>query len=275
MRIILTTLAVGLAAGLVLAACGDDDAGGGGSTSGKLQVVASFYPLAEAARQVGGDRVEVTDLTPPGVEPHDVELSTRQVDRIENADVVLVLGGGFQPGVTRAARRATGRAVTVDAPSDDPHIWLDPQRMEAIVDQVAAAIPGADPGPFKAAIARLDVAFKDGLAQCQRRVIVTAHEAFGYLAARYGLTQEAIAGISPQAEPDPRKLASLADLIRRTGTTTVFTEELVSPKVARALAREAGVKTDVLDPLESGGPGDYTRVMGKNLERLRAALACR
>jgi zinc transport system substrate-binding protein len=274
-RIILITAVVGVAAAVAAAgaACGSRAQGGSGDA--KLHVVAGFYPLAEAARQVGGDKVDVADLTPPGVEPHDLELSTRQVDRIESADVVLLLGGGFQPAVTRAARRAKGKVVTIDAPSDDPHIWLDPARMASIVDHVADAIPGSDRGPFKAAIADLDTAYGEGLAQCDRRVIVTAHAAFGHLAHRYKLTQEAMAGISPEVEPDPRRLAELTDVIRRTGTTTVFTEELVSPKVAKALAREAGVGTAVLDPMESGKPGDYTRVMGQNLDRLRQALACR
>jgi zinc transport system substrate-binding protein len=274
-RIILITAVAAITAAVAVATAACGSGREGGTDPAKLQVVAGFYPLAEAARQVGGDKVEVADLTPPGVEPHDLELSTRQVDRIESADVVLLLGGGFQPAVARAARRARGKVVTIDAPSDDPHIWLDPARMASIVDRVADAIPGSDRGPFKTAIADLDTAYQRGLAQCDRRVIVTAHAAFGHLANRYKLTQEPIAGISPEAEPDPRKLAELADVIRRTGTTTVFTEELVSPKVAKALAREAGVGTDVLDPMESGGPGDYTRVMGQNLERLRKALACR
>lgn len=241
---------------------------------GRFSVVAAFFPLAEAARQVGGDRVRVTDLTPPGVEPHDLELTTRQVDRIEDADVVLLLGGGFQPAVARAAKRAKGKVVTVDAPHDDPHVWLDPVRMQAIVTQVAAAIPGAFAARFEADLAALDAEYRTGLAACARRTIVTAHEAFGHLARRYGLTQVAIAGVSPEAEPDPKRLAALTDLVRRMGTTTVFTETLVSPKVGRALAREAGVRTDVLDPLESGRPGTFVPTMRANLGRLRAALAC-
>lgn len=223
---------------------------------------------------MGGDKVTVTDLTPPGVEPHDLELSSKQVDKIQDADVVLLLGGGFQPAVVRAARRAHGKVVTIEAPSDDPHVWLDPVRMQEIVTQVAAAIPGADAQGFIALLSNLDADFKAGLANCTRHEIVTAHEAFAYLAERYGLQQAALAGLSPEVEPNPQRLAELADLVRRTGTTTIFTEELVSPKVAEALAREAGVKTDVLNPLESGKPGTFVSAMRENLKRLRAALGC-
>jgi zinc transport system substrate-binding protein len=152
--------------------------------------------------------------------------------------------------------------------------------MQGIVDQVAAAlkdVPGSveRAAAFKQELAALDVQFRAGLAECERTTLVTAHEAFGWLAKRYGLTQEAIAGFSPDAEPDPRKLAELADLVKRTGTTTVFTESLVSPKVAEALARETGARTDVLDPMESGAPGAYVAVMQANLQRIRAALSCR
>ncbi|HEV7885935.1 MAG TPA: zinc ABC transporter substrate-binding protein [Acidimicrobiales bacterium] len=247
---------------------------------GKRNVVAAFYPLAEAARRVGGDAVRVVDLTPPNVEPHDLEPTSKQVDRIEAADVVVEMGNSFQPAVSRAAERAEGRAVRIEFPANDPHIWLDPVRMQGIVDQVAAAlkdVPGSveRAAAFKQELAALDVQFRAGLAECERTTLVTAHEAFGWLAKRYGLTQEAIAGFSPDAEPDPRKLAELADLVKRTGTTTVFTESLVSPKVAEALARETGARTDVLDPMESGAPGAYVAVMQANLQRIRAALSCR
>jgi zinc transport system substrate-binding protein len=257
---------------LILGACAPKPSTG--NAAGGLNVVASFYPLAEAARQAGGPNVHVTDLTPPGVEPHDLELTSKQVDRVQDADVVLLLDGDFQPAVARAARRSKGKVVRIPVPADDPHIWLDPVQMKGVVQQVAQALKG-DPTTFTAALDRLDAAYGAGLADCQRRVLVTAHQAFGHLARRYGLTQEAITGISPEAEPDPRRLAALADLVKRTGTTTIFTEELVSPKVAEALAREAGVKTDVLNPLESGRPGDAVPVMEDNLRRMRAALGCR
>jgi len=110
---------------------------------------------------------------------------------------------------------------------------------------------------------------------------VTAHEAFGRLARRYGLRQQGAAGISPDAEPDAKRIAQLVDLVKRNGVTTVFTEELVSPRIAQTLAREAGVHTETLNPLEGltdrelRQGDDYVTVMDSNLAKLRQALGCR
>ena len=274
-----------------------------------MSVVASFYPVYEAARRVGGERTQVTNLTPAGTEPHDLELSPKQVDQILDATVVLYMGHGFQPAVEDIAKsRHSG--VTVDVLSalaaqrklrglpsgaeergTDPHVWLDPVLMAGVVDEVRKALDRSDPAGvatyqrnaehYRSEIEALDRRFRDGLRECARRVIVTSHAAFGYLAARYGLVQEAIAGLSPEAEPDPKRLAELADLVRREGVTTIFTEELVSPRVADTLAREAGVRTAVLNPLEGltsqeiARGEDYVSVMDKNLATLRAALGCR
>ncbi len=284
-------------------ACGDPG-DRGQPVDGRRQVVAGFYPLLEAARRVGADRVGVTNLTPAGSEPHDLELSSRQIDRIEDAAVVLFLGRGFQPGLEKAAGRAQGKAVDVlagvrnllPAPSGDddlevdPHVWLDPTLFKAIVGEVASALSEADPqnrttyeanaASYTRELDDLDVAFAQGLARCDRKVIVTSHAAFGYLARRYGLTQEPIAGLEPESEPSPRRLAELASRVRADGTTTIFYETLVSPEVAESLAREAGLRTAVLDPLEGLSDDDarngktYVSVMRDNLATLRQALGC-
>jgi zinc transport system substrate-binding protein len=289
---------IGLAITLA-AACG-----GGGEGDGRPQVVAAFYPLFEAAQLVGGDRVQVRNLTPAGSEPHDLELNSRQVDQIEDAAVVVFLGRGFQPALEKAAERAKGTKVDVlsglgslrpgagdDKLDVDPHVWLDPTQLKVIVGQVAGALATADPGnrstyeanarAYSQELDELDAAFTAGLANCERRVIVTAHAAFGYLASRYNLTQDAIAGLEPESEPSPQRLADLARQVRADGTTTVFYETLVSPKVAEALAREAGVRTAVLDPLEGLTDADakagrtYLSAMRDNLAALRQALGCR
>lgn len=267
---------------------------------GKVEVVAGFYPLAWAAEQVGGKRVVVRNLTPAGTEPHDLELTTDQRDDLEDADVVLVLGDGFQPAVEDAAEaRDSGtvellRRLPIDDRSDelDPHVWLDPGLMQSIVDETAAALTTADPAGAATYARRaaavsvdleaLDSRFTDGLADCDRDLVVSAHEAFGYLAAAYGLRQLGVSGLAPDVEPDPRRLGELADLVERKGVTTIFTEELVSPRIARTLAREAGgLRTATLNPLEGlteqeiARGDDYVSVMDTNLARIRAALGCR
>lgn len=303
MRIILIslrTVAVIAAAGLAAssAACGSP-ASSGRDEQGRLRVVAAFYPLAEAARRVGGDRVVVEDLTPAGAEPHDLEVTTSQAVHIQDAGVTLVLGHGFQPSVEKAARGRSNTVAVLDrlpAPASDasdaadPHVWLDPVVMQDIVRVVADALVAADPAgqpeyearraAYVSELQALDGRYRSGLATCPRRLLVTAHQAFGRLAARYGLRQEGIAGIAPEAEPDPNRLAKLAALVRRDGVTTIFTEALVSPRVAATLAREAGVRTDVLDPLETlsrreqvAGAG-YVSVMDANLAKIRSALGC-
>ena len=276
----------------------------------KTSVVAAFYPLAWAAEQVGGRRVVVTNLTPSGAEPHDLELTTKQRDAIEDAGLVIVMGSGFQPAVEKAAESRDGNTVEMlsslpigaagkkvadegeeDPDALDPHVWLDPALMERIVDRTAAALTKADPAnattydanaaALNEKLAALDARYRTGLATCDRKLIVTSHDAFGYLAKAYGLQQEGVAGLSPDAEPDPKRLAELTDLVEQKGVTTIFTEELVSPKIAKTLAREAGgLKTDTLNPLEGLTPkevkagDDYVAVMDRNLARLRSALGC-
>jgi zinc transport system substrate-binding protein len=285
-------LSIGLAAVLLLTGCARDATPQAGTTA----VVASFYPLAEVARQVGGDAVSVRDLTPPGAEPHDLEITTGALDAILGADLVVYLGGGFQASVEDALRSRSGpsldalAAVTQPADRTDPHVWLDPVLMQGVVDAVAEKLGALDPahaGAFTAnaaaydeRIAEVDAEYRATLNTCQRDLIVTSHEAFGRMAKRYGLRMEAIAGISPESEPAPRHLAELIDLVRREGVTTIFTEELVSPEVAQTLAREAGVRTEVLSPIESltadeiAAGEDYLSLMRADLAKLAAALGC-
>ncbi|MGH2721499.1 MAG: metal ABC transporter solute-binding protein, Zn/Mn family, partial [Actinomycetota bacterium] len=168
----------------------------------------------------------------------------------------------------------------------DPHVWLDPVLMAEVVRGVGNRLADADAGhaaehrsraeALAARLAELDRAFASGLADCVRREFVTSHSAFAYLARRYGLTEVGISGLAPETEPSPQRLAEVTSFARERGVTTIFFETLVSPKVAEALAREVGVGTGVLDPLE-GQPegGDYFTGMERNLAALRLALGCR
>jgi zinc transport system substrate-binding protein len=264
---------------------------GGGSSpdDGRPTVVAAFAPLADAARAVAGADAAVHDLTPPAVEPHDLELEADQVDRIEDADVVVFAGEGFQPAVERALKRSGARRVDLrrfatDPIRRDPHAWLDPTTMQTLAQAIGDALAELDPAHADAyntraaayidALAAVDEEYRAGLATCARRVIVTTHAAFGYLARRYDLHQESLAGRNPEAEPDPRRIAELADLVRRQGVTTVFTEGGEDERAALALAREAGVGTAVLATLEQPVRGGYIEGMRANLAALRSALGC-
>ncbi len=296
---------VGLLAALplatLLAACGS-----GGQAAG-THVVASFYPFAYVAEQVGGSHVEVDNLTSPGVEPHDIELRPRQVGAVQSADLV-VFQRGFQSAVDAAVDQADRGdddlidvADLVDHHRDhahedddhdhhggDPHSWLDPQTMVAVTGEVADHLSKADPEHADAYAAnadrlvdeldQLDADFAAGLRTCRSRTIVTSHAAFGFLAERYDLTQVPIAGLEPTNEPSPRQLAEISALVRREGITTIFTEELVSPAIADTLARETGATTATLDPIEGLGADTrdetYLTLMRRNLDAIATANGC-
>ena len=269
-------------------------AGCGGGTSSKQpqgggpRIAAAFYPLAYAAEQVAPPGAEVDNLTPPGAEPHDLELTAHDVELVHSADLVLLLGHGFQPQLEAAA--GTGERVLrlLDTPglhthpNGDPHVWLDPVRYSLIVKRIAAALHrprAAD--PLVAKLGALDRDYRRGLRTCTRREIVTSHEAFAYLGERYGLRQVAITGLSPEAEPTPKRLESVVRTVRQTGATTIFFETLVSPRIADTVARETGARTAVLDPIEGltssaqRHGASYFTVMRSNLANLRVALGCR
>jgi zinc transport system substrate-binding protein len=278
-----------------------------GASRSKVTVVASFYPVAFAAQKVGGTRVAVANLTPVGAEPHDIELNSDQLDHLLEAKVAFVLGSGFQPAVEKAADRRDGSTVEllpklVDAKGKkvaaegkdgglDPHVWLDPVLMAQLVGEVERGLAAADPKgaasyeqnarALEDQLSALDARYRERLTGCARNLLVTSHEAFGYLATRYGLRQEGVAGLSPDAEPDPARLGELAQLARDQGVTTVFTEETVSPRIAQTLAREAGgIRTEVLSPLESlskkerDDKADYFTLMDANLDKIATALGC-
>jgi zinc transport system substrate-binding protein len=247
-------------------------------------VVAAFYPLAFAAEQIGGTEVPVRNLTPPGVEPHDLELSGSDVRKIADARTVLYLGDGFQPGLEDAIASTAAPAVdllsAVQTIGEDPHVWLDPERYAAIALRIGEELdqrPAAE--RFAARVRALDREFRRGLSHCERSEIVTSHAAFGYLADRYGLVQVAITGLAPESEPTPRDLERVVREVRDAGATTVFFETLVSPRLAETVAREVGADTAVLDPLEgltdATAGKDYFDVMHANLAALRKALGCR
>jgi zinc transport system substrate-binding protein len=289
-----------IAAALLLAACGSS--AGGGDGGNRRSVVASFYPLAWVTERVAGDAFEVTNLTTPGGEPHDLELGIAETAAIDGAEVV-VHQGGFQPAVDQAVANV-GEARVVDAAEVvdlrgneehdghddgdlDPHFWLDPLLMADLADEVAATLAEVDPAgaedfeanaaDLRAELERLDAAYTRGLADCERDTAVVSHDAFGYLE-RYGIHFEPIAGLTPGAEPTPADLGRLQELIREEGVTTVFSERLASPAMARTLAEDVGVQTAVLDPVEGltdeTSGSDYVALMEDNLAALQEAGGC-
>ncbi|WP_405730351.1 metal ABC transporter substrate-binding protein [Streptomyces sp. NBC_01537] len=311
-RLIPLTAVAGLVA---LSAC-SANASGSVSSGGKLKVTASFYPLQYLAEQIGGSHVSVTELTKPGVEPHDLELTPRQVGALGESDVIVYLKG-LQPAVDEAIAQSgvkytadaaalttledhgtevdgkhhttgdndTGSTTEEDAGAD-PHIWLDPVKYAEVAKGVEKTLAKADPD-HAAAYAKnlrtltgkldtLNTEFADGLKNRTTDTFITTHAAFGYLAERYGLIEEAISGIDPESEPSAARMKALHELAQKKKITTVFFETLVSDKTAKTLAGDLNLKTDVLDPIEgitSKSKGtDYLEVQRANLKALQKAL---
>lgn len=270
-------LPVLLAAALLLPGCAKD-AGGRGTP----EVVTAVHPFGWLAREVGGAYVSVVDAVPPGAEPHDVELTPAQVGRVERADVVLLVRG-FQPALDDAAPDARTLDALAAAGGGDPHVWLDPEVMERLAFRLAdrlVAIDAAHADAYRAnaatvaaALHRLHDVIATRLESCRRSDLVTSHAAFGRFAARYGLRETGIAGVDPEAEPSPRRIAEVVAFVREHGVTTVFGES-AADGAARTVAREAGVRRAVLDPAEIYAGHDYLSVMRRNVGAIGQALGC-
>ena len=322
----LRTLALTTVAFLALSACSSNtpststSASGAASTSsgsaaapGVTKVSVAFYPLEYAATKAGGDKVNVTNLTLPGQEPHDLELTPQQITSLEEADLVVYLKG-FQPAVDKAVEQSgaknkldlsqviqlrpaaadhdhdseAGETEDHDHGTTDPHFWLDPtleaKAVSAIADELSK-IDAQNKSTYEMNaknvtndLTALDEEYKSGLKNCQVKTIITTHAAFGYLTERYGLEQIGISGLSPNEQPSPARIAKVQEEAKEHGVTTIFFETLTSDEVAKAIAGDLALKTAVLDPLEgitteSAGQ-DYPSVMKANLDAIKQANGC-
>ncbi len=270
--------------------------------STKIEVVSTIYPWADIAQNIGGELVQVTTLTSPGKEPHDYEPTPQDLVKLYQADVVILNGNGVDAWAEKLVDELRKKGVRTIRMSDqlealtddsgvDPHFWLDPVLAREAVDYISVPITMTLVGQnavqateraklYQTRLDALDTEYRIGLAQCERREIVTSHNAFRYLAKRYKLTNYYILGLSPEEDPSPQKIAEVADLARQKGTTTIFFETLVSPKLAQTIANEIGVKTATLNPIEGltekelASGKDYIGTMQENLRHLRSALNC-
>jgi zinc transport system substrate-binding protein len=287
-----------IVAALALSACGAGSGAGGHRATDKLDVVTSFYPLQFAAEQIGAGHVKVTSLTRPGAEPHDIELTTRDVASVSKAAVVIY-EKGLQAAVDTAVESQGGDRSLDVAPAarltlrlasgtTDPHFWLDPQRYSDVAQSISARLSKADPAnkadyeknakAFQGRLSALSAELTSALAGCRRKDLVTSHAAFGYLAQRFGMRQVAINGLSPGQEPNAADIAVVSGYARANGVKTIYSETLASPAIAATVARESGATLATLDPIEGltdqSSGRDYFEVMRANLKALRAGQGC-
>jgi zinc transport system substrate-binding protein len=261
------------------------------STAGEeegLTVVTSSHPLEFVAAAVAGDRAVVENLLAPGADSHDADVSTRQLASLVDADLVVHLST-LQPAVddvlaSRPPAHLVDAARHADL-GDDPHFWLDPTRLARLGHDVAAELSVVDPAgaeQYRAAADALDARLsslddrdRTALTGCEGEALVTSHEAFGYLAQRYGLRQVGIAGVDPSVEPSPARLRDVIAVVRENSVSTIFFEATANPAVAELLATDLGVRTAVLHPVERVEAGqDYLSLMEENLGALSAGLDC-
>ncbi|HEX3931308.1 MAG TPA: metal ABC transporter substrate-binding protein [Nocardioides sp.] len=291
---------VGAVAALVvplLSACGP-------ATDGEHTVVTSFYPLQFIADEVAGRYNDVVDLVPPGVEPHEYELTVRQTAQVDNARVGFY-EKGMAPSIDQAmAQDSPAHALDVTsvvplhapepgyneetADNEDPHFWQNPMLMVTATNAFARTMAQADPAhaSYYAGRARalskqlveLDHDYRTTLATCRIRTLVVSHDAFEYLGRRYGMDIVPIAGLEPDAEPSLQRIHQIAELVKGRGITTVFYEALASPALAKSLASDTGARTDVLDPIEGLTSADphatYLTLMRQNLAAIAKASDC-
>ncbi len=262
-----------------------------------LTVAATFYPLYEFASRVGGERVIVRSLVPTGVEPHDFEPTPKEVASLTRTRLIIYNGAGFEPWLEKLLPAVPADTVRVNTSAGlplvgkDPHVWLDPVLAARQVERILEGLNRADPDGravyatngerLRADLDALHRRFAATLANCARRVFITTHAAFGYLARRYGLTQISISGLSPEAEPSAARLKTIVQEARRAGVPVIYFETLVSPRVAEVIAREVGARTAVLNPVEGLTAQEqrqgqnYFTVMDENRRALAAGLDCR
>ncbi len=275
------------------------------TVSDKLQITASFYPMYFFASQIGGDKVQVYNITPASAEPHDYEPTTQDIARISRSNLVVLNGGKLEAWGDKIKDQLKGTNVLIVTAGQgladrqlsengnniqDPHVWQNPLLAKKQVEAIEKGFEKIDPQDtmyFQANASKLygeldqlDSEFKQGLSSCQKKDFVTSHAAFGYLATQYGINQVAISGVSPDQEPSSQKLAEITDLVKKQDIKIIFFESLVSPKLSQTIAQETGAQTMVLDPIEGLTQEDlnlgrnYLTVMRDNLSALQAALQC-
>lgn len=282
----------------------------GAASAEKLLVVATIYPLADLAANVGGGLVEVKTLLPPGANPHTFEPRPSQMAEISRSRLFFKVGAGldfwagkFASAASKGGLRVVDASEGIDLigeteaheeerkgePAEgrhsNPHYWLDPLSAMRIVDTITKAMVEADParaetyranaGRYKAQLKALDDEIKAAAAGFKMREFISLHSAWPYFARRYGLKEATVIEPSPGKEPSPKYLAGVVRETRRIGAKAILAEPYLNPKAARVIASETGIK--VLNPDPIGAPGlpgrsSYLELMRYNLSIFREAL---
>jgi zinc transport system substrate-binding protein len=300
----------------LLVSCGDNQDSIPAPKADRLTVAASFYPIAEIVQRVGGDDVQLLALTAPGVEPHDSELSAKQLDELSKSDIVFYIGGGFQPDLEKAIGSLPKTTVVIDllksvdviASEDDhskeesdghnhgnsdtdPHVWLDPTNMVTMSEIVSEEIAKVQTDLTSSLTSRqteyanelnevgtlIDTTF----ASCERKELVSAHDAFTYFTKRANLIAVPISGVDPENEPSAKELEAVAKIAQDRNVTTVFFEEVLPKAFADTVAQAIGASIDSINAVETipqselDAGATYSSIMKSNITKISTALGCK
>lgn len=312
-KVVLTVLAFAL----LLVGCGKADTSKNNigqqqsaeESTEKLKVYATIYPLYDFTKQIGGDKVDVELVVPNGQEPHDYEPSNELIKNLEHAKLFIFNGAGLESWTDKVLKSLDNKElVSVEASKGikflkghdedhdgskqeealDPHVWLDPENAKIQAKNIAEGLSKVDPKnseyynknleDYLNALNELNEDYKKGLADIQQRTIVVSHEAYGYLCKEYGLEQIGIEGVNAETEPDAKTMAEIVDLVKEKNIKVIYTEDILDPKVAATIAKEAHIKTAFLNPLESltdeeiANNDNYITIMKANLVKLEEGL---
>ncbi|GAB6179854.1 metal ABC transporter substrate-binding protein [Desulfotomaculum defluvii] len=307
-RILLSLLAFVLVAGVIIG-CDANDKKQQNPASDTLKVYTSIYPLYDFAKRVGGDKVTVENIVPPGSEPHDWEPSPQDLAKLTKADIIILSGTGVEHWGDKIINTLDSKKLTVihagksikliegstshtdsqkHHQAGDPHVWLDPLNAKIMVEEIFTGLAKIDTEnksyyqtnaiQFQQELDKLHLEYQDNLGKAKTKEFITSHAAFGYLAQRYGLIEIPARGLSAETEPSPADMAAIIELARKKNIDTIFFETLVNPKVSETLASELKADTLVLNPLEGlseeelAAGENYLSVMRQNLKNLKIAL---
>lgn len=301
-----------------LVACGKTNTDSKKADKNEVKVMTTFYPMYEFTKEIVGNTGEVVLLTPAGVEPHEYEPSAKQIAEIKDAKVLVYNSSHMEEWVNDLKKddkdvdfieaskniplmefseeaKATEEEHEEEADREgeehsdlDPHVWLSPELAKTEVSTILSALVEKYPahkaefeknaGKFIASLGQLTEEYHSSLSKATQKNLVTQHAAFGYLTKEFGLTQVPIAGISPEEEPTPSKLAELKKYVKDHKISIIYSEETANKKVAETLSKEAGIKLEELNPLESlteqqmKDGENYISIMKDNLEALKKTI---
>jgi zinc transport system substrate-binding protein len=265
------------------------------SGSTNLRIFASFYPIYDFVEKIGKDKVDVSTIVPNGVEPHDFEPTPKQIVELRNADLIFINGAGFEDWINDIENSNIvdlTRNITIENinSNPNPHLWLDPILVESMADKIYNILVSLDPDnlayyqnnlkQFDDNLELLNSNIKNNLTNCALSDFIAFHDAFGYFAKRYGLTQHVIGGISPEMDVNPQKLSESIKLAEQLGITTILSEDNIEPRLSNTIASEIGGKVLILSPIEMITQEehdlgeDYFSKMYDNLNNLKIALEC-